>query len=59
MEKTVAVGVKGEVAEIWVSSAGESVAVKMGIVPLPGSPVAEGTVLRITPAVGLVVVPGV
>jgi len=57
--KTVDIRGNDEVGETWVISAGESVAVKMGIVPLPGSPVAEGKVLGIAPGVGLVVDPGV
>ena len=46
---------KDEVGATWVNSAGECVAVKMGIVPVPGKPVA----VRIVPTVGLVVYPGV
>jgi hypothetical protein len=51
-------GSEDEVGEICVPSIGESVAVKMGIVPLPGSPVAV-KVLGMVSTVGLVEEPGV
>jgi hypothetical protein len=43
--ETGVVGSTDEVGEICVTAVDESVSVKMGIVPLPGSPVAVGTVL--------------
>jgi len=50
----VAVRRNDAVAATWVSSAGESVAVKMGIVPLPGTSLG----VSIVSTVGLAVVPG-
>jgi hypothetical protein len=51
-------GSEDEVGEIWVPSIGESVTVKMGFVPLPGSTVTV-SVLEVVSIVGLVVDPGV
>jgi hypothetical protein len=59
VEITVAVRSKDEVGETCIISVGETVTVITGIVPLPDSPVAVGTVLGIVSTVGLVVEPGV
>ena len=58
-KKTVVVGSSDEVREISITSVDESTTVEAGIVPLPGSPVAVGTMLGMVSTVGLVVEPGV